>query len=141
MQSKIIALYLHSQTGQGRLAQLVQSTCLTSRGSLVRTQYLPQRSLKRKFWAFFMLLLLWSVPTESGIKRKSCGEGNKFFTLRAYLLALEYCRTQADQFTAQGIFDYVNLTDVRKMPPAYRILNIDFSILTLWNLRKNRPLT
>jgi hypothetical protein len=26
---------------KGRLAQLVQSTCLTSRGSLVRTQYLP----------------------------------------------------------------------------------------------------
>jgi hypothetical protein len=27
----------------GRLAQLVQSTCLTSRGSLVRTQYLPPK--------------------------------------------------------------------------------------------------
>jgi hypothetical protein len=26
----------------GRLAQLVQSTCLTSRGSQVRTLYLPQ---------------------------------------------------------------------------------------------------
>ena len=34
---------LQSQTGiaLGRLAQLVQSICLTSRGSLVRTQYLP----------------------------------------------------------------------------------------------------
>ncbi len=31
---------MHSQSG--RLAQLVQSTCLTSRGSLVRTQYLPR---------------------------------------------------------------------------------------------------
>jgi hypothetical protein len=28
---------------KGRLAQLVQSTCLTSRGSLVRTQYLPPK--------------------------------------------------------------------------------------------------
>ena len=28
----------------GRLAQLVQSTCLTSRGSLVRIQYRPQKS-------------------------------------------------------------------------------------------------
>jgi hypothetical protein len=28
----------------GGLAQLVQSTCLTSRGSLVRTQYSPQQN-------------------------------------------------------------------------------------------------
>ncbi len=32
-----LLVYLHSQSN-GSLAQLVQSTCLTSRGSLVRTQ-------------------------------------------------------------------------------------------------------
>ena len=36
----------------GSLAQLVQSTCLTSRGSLVRTQYLPQRKALQKCEAF-----------------------------------------------------------------------------------------
>ena len=42
-------LYLHSffwgikSLNIGRLAQLVQSTCLTSRGSLVRIQYRPQQ--------------------------------------------------------------------------------------------------
>ncbi len=38
---KNIHVYLHPQnpkTGKGSLAQLVQSTCLTSRGSLVRIQ-------------------------------------------------------------------------------------------------------
>ncbi len=31
----------------GVLAQLVQSTCLTSRGSLVRIQYAPQRTTQK----------------------------------------------------------------------------------------------
>ncbi len=38
-------ILVRRQGKKGRLAQLVQSTCLTSRGSLVRTQYLPQKSL------------------------------------------------------------------------------------------------
>jgi hypothetical protein len=36
----------------GSLAQLVQSICLTSRGSAVRTRQLPQKPL---YEAFFML--------------------------------------------------------------------------------------
>jgi len=39
---------------KGRLAQLVQSTCLTSRGSLVRTQYLPPKSPSEKFEGFLI---------------------------------------------------------------------------------------
>ena len=35
---------------KGRLAQLVQSICLTSRGSLVRTQYLPPKPTKVGFF-------------------------------------------------------------------------------------------
>ena len=37
----IVLLYLHSQSKQGSIAQLVQSICLTSRGSAVRTRVLP----------------------------------------------------------------------------------------------------
>ena len=40
---------------EGRLAQLVQSICLTSRGSLVRTQYLPQSLTE--MWGFFCFKL------------------------------------------------------------------------------------
>jgi len=41
---------LHSQFGS--IAQLVQSICLTSRGSAVRTRVLPHNSLKPRKWLF-----------------------------------------------------------------------------------------
>ena len=41
---------------KGSLAQLVQSTCLTSRGSLVRTQYLPR--IPKVISGFFYLKVL-----------------------------------------------------------------------------------
>jgi hypothetical protein len=42
---------------KGRLAQLVQSTCLTSRGSLVRTQYLPpKKSLSMQIERLFCVV-------------------------------------------------------------------------------------
>ena len=37
---------ISGRLNKGRLAQLVQSICLTSRGSLVRTQYLPPNDRK-----------------------------------------------------------------------------------------------
>jgi hypothetical protein len=40
----------------GMLAQLVQSTCLTSRGSLVRTQYVPHKRVSDfKIWNPFFI--------------------------------------------------------------------------------------
>jgi hypothetical protein len=43
------------RTKKGRLAQLVQSTCLTSRGSLVRTQYLPPKKAFQETERLFLL--------------------------------------------------------------------------------------
>ncbi len=37
---------IQADSEKGRLAQLVQSTCLTSRGSLVRIQYRPRMTKK-----------------------------------------------------------------------------------------------
>ena len=49
-------IYTKGQRTKGRLAQLVQSTCLTSRGSLVRTQYLPlKKTIPIKWWLSFFL--------------------------------------------------------------------------------------
>lgn len=66
LQNTFIPLYLQSQSG--RLAQLVQSTCLTSRGSLVRTQYLPRKADESRlfllnpivcFAAIYYILKYW----------------------------------------------------------------------------------
>ena len=43
---------MHSKLGS--LAQLVQSICLTSRGSGVRTPQLPQRNPQRKLGIFYL---------------------------------------------------------------------------------------
>ena len=40
---------------EGRLAQLVQSICLTSRGSAVRIRQHPHRGIDRKVGSFFCL--------------------------------------------------------------------------------------
>ena len=47
--NNIIALYLHSQTEKGKLAQLVQSTSFTPRGSGVRTPHFPQTAFHLGF--------------------------------------------------------------------------------------------
>ena len=47
----------------GRLAQLVQSTCLTSRGSQVRTLYLPpkpHRNVRLFIYMIFLVYILFS---------------------------------------------------------------------------------
>ena len=58
LQNSKSSLYLHSRLKRqtlfiiGRLAQLVQSTCLTSRGSGVRTPHLPQNLGSESFLFF-----------------------------------------------------------------------------------------
>ena len=46
-------LSLHSQSRKGSLAQLVQSICLTSRGSAVRIRQLPQSNPKGLLFLFY----------------------------------------------------------------------------------------
>ena len=43
IQKKVVTLHRFSGKGKGRLAQLVQSICLTSRGSAVRIRQRPQK--------------------------------------------------------------------------------------------------
>ena len=49
-------VYLHSQLQRGSLAQLVQSICLTSRGSGVRIPQLPHLKVKHHRLTFFYAL-------------------------------------------------------------------------------------
>ena len=59
----LFVLYLHLQTESGSLAQLVQSVCLTSRGSGVRLPQLPpdrRLSMGRRY--FFTRFLRTSAP-------------------------------------------------------------------------------
>ena len=51
---------------EGSLAQLVQSICLTSRGSGVRTPQLPQRDLKRGLFPFVQAVfyILYSATAD-----------------------------------------------------------------------------
>ena len=81
------ALYLHSQSRNnghsekakqiGRLAQLVQSTCLTSRGSGVRIPHLPRKKalqilqgffVFRKLLFMFYTYILYSKSTDTFYK-------------------------------------------------------------------------
>jgi hypothetical protein len=56
---KKIDLHLHTQITKGRLAQLVQSTCLTSRGSAVRIRHRPQIKSHQIIDGFFYF---WRKP-------------------------------------------------------------------------------
>ena len=58
-------LYLCNRLGKaGRLAQLVQSICLTSRGSAVRIRQRPQG--RSQFWERFLFLhFLYGLLSES----------------------------------------------------------------------------
>ena len=64
-----IRLYLHSQI-IGSLAQLVQSICLTSRGSAVRSRQLPQRPRKNAGLCHFVYNMYKVYILYSGLKDK-----------------------------------------------------------------------
>ena len=77
-------------TRSGRLAQLVQSTCLTSRGSGVRIPHRPQlkrvRKPSTKVGGFFVLARL-KLASKSDQKKKAkrCGAADGFLSLFSWV--------------------------------------------------------
>ena len=84
-----IAFLKRSSQNKGSLAQLVQSTCLTSRGSLVRIQQFPQQEihLRGLFFCFQVVAgsSSMSIGTSSSHNKRST-YGISYFVFRGSLV-------------------------------------------------------
>ena len=107
---------------KGRLAQLVQSTCLTSRGSLVRIQYRPQLKSTSIHGSGFIIIIGWHY-------QESFLRGD--FRQDTYLTILGIHRSFRLLLTEQEIPDFPGMQDPEVIIPRTEAGQVNLQDLAL----------